>query len=68
MLHDTHALRARIISISSVTSLAGNRGQVNYAAGKGALNAATKALSLEVAAACRSMRWRRASFADGRGG
>jgi 3-oxoacyl-[acyl-carrier protein] reductase len=39
----------RIVSISSVTSLAGNRGQVNYAAGKGALNAATKALSLEVA-------------------
>jgi 3-oxoacyl-[acyl-carrier protein] reductase len=39
----------RIISMSSITSLAGNRGQVNYAAAKGALNAATKALSLEVA-------------------
>jgi 3-oxoacyl-[acyl-carrier protein] reductase len=39
----------RIISISSVASLVGNRGQVNYAAAKGALNAATKALSLEVA-------------------
>jgi 3-oxoacyl-[acyl-carrier protein] reductase len=39
----------RIISISSVTALLGNRGQVNYAAAKGALNAATKALSLEVA-------------------
>ena len=39
----------RIISISSVSALAGNRGQVNYAAAKGALNAATKALSLEVA-------------------
>jgi 3-oxoacyl-[acyl-carrier protein] reductase len=39
----------RIISISSVAALAGNRGQVNYAAAKGALNAATKALSLEVA-------------------
>jgi 3-oxoacyl-[acyl-carrier protein] reductase len=39
----------RVISISSVTGLAGNRGQVNYAAAKGALNAATKALSLEVA-------------------
>ncbi len=39
----------RIISISSVTALKGNRGQVNYAAAKGALNAATKALSLEVA-------------------
>jgi 3-oxoacyl-[acyl-carrier protein] reductase len=39
----------RIINISSVTALLGNRGQVNYAAAKGALNAATKALSLEVA-------------------
>src|SRR6202453_4218598 len=39
----------RIISISSVTALAGNRGQVNYAAAKGALNSATRALSLEVA-------------------
>ena len=39
----------RIISISSVTALLGNRGQVNYAAAKGALNAATKALSREVA-------------------
>ncbi len=39
----------RVISISSVAALAGNRGQVNYAAAKGALNSATKALSLEVA-------------------
>jgi 3-oxoacyl-[acyl-carrier protein] reductase len=39
----------RIVNISSVSALAGNRGQVNYAAAKGALNAATKALSLEVA-------------------
>lgn len=39
----------RIINISSVTALTGNRGQVNYAAAKGALNAATKALCLEVA-------------------
>jgi 3-oxoacyl-[acyl-carrier protein] reductase len=39
----------RVINISSVTALAGNRGQVNYAAAKGALNAATRALSLEVA-------------------
>jgi 3-oxoacyl-[acyl-carrier protein] reductase len=39
----------RVISLSSVTAIAGNRGQVNYAAAKGALNAATKALSLEVA-------------------
>jgi 3-oxoacyl-[acyl-carrier protein] reductase len=39
----------RIINISSVTALSGNRGQVNYAAAKGALIAATRALSLEVA-------------------
>jgi 3-oxoacyl-[acyl-carrier protein] reductase len=39
----------RVINISSVASLIGNRGQVNYAAAKGALNAATKALCLEVA-------------------
>jgi 3-oxoacyl-[acyl-carrier protein] reductase len=39
----------RIINISSVSALMGNRGQVNYAAAKGALNAATKALSLELA-------------------
>ncbi len=40
----------RILNISSVSSLVGNRGQVNYAAAKGALNSATKALSMEVAA------------------
>jgi 3-oxoacyl-[acyl-carrier protein] reductase len=39
----------RIVNLSSVSALTGNRGQVNYAAAKGALNAATKALSLEVA-------------------
>jgi 3-oxoacyl-[acyl-carrier protein] reductase len=39
----------RVINISSMTALAGNRGQVNYAAAKGALNSATKALALEVA-------------------
>jgi 3-oxoacyl-[acyl-carrier protein] reductase len=39
----------RIVNISSVAALIGSRGQVNYAAAKGALNAATKALSLEVA-------------------
>ena len=39
----------RIVNISSVAALIGNRGQVNYAAAKGALNSATKALSLEVA-------------------
>lgn len=39
----------RIINIGSVAALAGNRGQVNYAAAKGALHAATKALALELA-------------------
>jgi 3-oxoacyl-[acyl-carrier protein] reductase len=39
----------RVINISSVAALAGNRGQVNYAAAKGAINSATRALSLEVA-------------------
>ena len=39
----------RIINVSSVAALSGNRGQVNYAAAKGGLNSATKALSLEVA-------------------
>lgn len=39
----------RIINVSSVSALIGNRGQVNYAAAKGALNSATKALALEVA-------------------
>lgn len=39
----------RIINISSMSAVAGNRGQVNYAAAKGALNSATKSLSLELA-------------------
>jgi 3-oxoacyl-[acyl-carrier protein] reductase len=39
----------RVINISSVSAITGNRGQVNYAAAKGALNSATKALALEVA-------------------
>jgi len=39
----------RIVSISSVSAVLGNRGQVNYAAAKSALHGATRALSLEVA-------------------
>ncbi|AVO49302.1 3-oxoacyl-ACP reductase FabG [Melaminivora suipulveris] len=39
----------RIISVSSVAAVMGNRGQVNYAAAKGALHSASKALSLELA-------------------
>ncbi len=39
----------RIVNIASVSALAGNRGQVNYAAAKAGLIGATKALALEVA-------------------
>jgi 3-oxoacyl-[acyl-carrier protein] reductase len=39
----------RIVNISSVAGIAGNRGQVNYAAAKGALHAAGKSLALELA-------------------
>jgi 3-oxoacyl-[acyl-carrier protein] reductase len=39
----------RIVNLSSIASLTGNRGQVNYAAAKGAINSATKALALELA-------------------
>ncbi len=39
----------RIVNLTSVAALSGNRGQVNYAAAKGALNGATRALALEVA-------------------
>ncbi|MFW5329243.1 3-oxoacyl-ACP reductase FabG [Hydrogenophaga sp. ZJX-1] len=39
----------RIVSISSVAAVAGNRGQVNYSAAKGALHAASKSLALELA-------------------
>ena len=39
----------RIINITSVAGITGNRGQANYAAAKGALHAATRTLSLELA-------------------
>ncbi|WP_295446755.1 3-oxoacyl-ACP reductase FabG [uncultured Thiodictyon sp.] len=39
----------RIINITSIAGLTGNRGQTNYAAAKGGLHAATKSLSLELA-------------------
>lgn len=39
----------RIVSITSVAALTGNRGQVNYAAAKGAIHSATRALALELA-------------------
>jgi len=39
----------RIVNISSVAAIAGNRGQVNYSAAKGALHSASKSLALELA-------------------
>lgn len=39
----------RIITLSSVSGLVGNRGQVNYSAAKAGIIGATKALSLELA-------------------
>jgi 3-oxoacyl-[acyl-carrier protein] reductase len=39
----------RIINVSSVAGIIGNRGQVNYAAAKAGLHGATRSLSLELA-------------------
>ncbi|HXM81872.1 MAG TPA: 3-oxoacyl-ACP reductase FabG [Burkholderiales bacterium] len=39
----------RIVNISSVAAVAGNRGQANYAAAKSGLHGATKSLALELA-------------------
>ncbi len=39
----------RIVTLSSVSGIAGNRGQVNYSASKAGIIGATKALSLELA-------------------
>jgi 3-oxoacyl-[acyl-carrier protein] reductase len=39
----------RIVNVSSVAAVAGNRGQTNYAAAKAGLHGATKALALELA-------------------
>ena len=39
----------RIVNISSVAAVMGNRGQVNYAAAKAGLHGATRALALELA-------------------
>ncbi len=42
-------IKGRIVTISSVSGLCGNRGQVNYSASKAGIIGATKALSLELA-------------------
>jgi 3-oxoacyl-[acyl-carrier protein] reductase len=39
----------RIVNVTSIAGQIGNRGQANYAAAKGAVHAATKTLSLELA-------------------
>ena len=41
--------KSRIVTLSSVSGLSGNRGQVNYSASKAGIIGATKALSLEIA-------------------
>lgn len=41
--------KGRIVTISSVSGVVGNRGQVNYSASKGGLIAASKALAVELA-------------------
>ncbi len=43
------ARRGRIITMSSISGLAGNRGQVNYSASKAGIIGATKALARELA-------------------
>ena len=42
-------IKGRIIAMSSVSGLCGNRGQVNYSASKAGIIGAVKALSLELA-------------------
>lgn len=42
-------IRGRIVAISSVSGVVGNRGQVNYSAAKAGINGAVKALAVELA-------------------
>jgi len=44
-----HTRWGRIVNVTSIAAQLGNRGQVNYSAAKGALNAATRSLALELA-------------------
>ncbi|MCW3172721.1 3-ketoacyl-ACP reductase FabG2 [Shewanella subflava] len=44
-----HRKGGRIVTLASVSGIAGNRGQVNYSASKAGIIGATKALSLELA-------------------
>lgn len=45
----TNRVNGRIVTMSSVSGITGNRGQVNYSASKAGIIGATKALSLELA-------------------
>ena len=45
----TNRIKGRIVAMSSVSGLCGNRGQVNYSASKAGIIGAAKALSLELA-------------------
>ena len=45
----SNRIRGRIITMSSVSALSGNRGQINYAASKAGIIGATRSLALELA-------------------
>lgn len=45
----SNKIKGRIITLSSISGIAGNRGQVNYSASKAGIIGATKSLSLELA-------------------
>ncbi|MGN0845790.1 MAG: 3-oxoacyl-ACP reductase FabG [Kiritimatiellia bacterium] len=45
----SNRIRGRIVTLSSVSGIAGNRGQVNYSAAKAGVIGATKALAVELA-------------------
>ena len=49
MARRTNKRGGRIIVISSITGIIGNRGQVNYSASKAGIIGATKALAVELA-------------------